>query len=265
MTVSEITNACHVLFGQEISVSPDFIAYLQPTGLKTAYRQLALQTHPDRALCLGVEQDALDRRFRAVHSAYETLKPYVMDRRPLPFFYLSSGVVSASAGEGRAHKRAKRPASHDPGAQRNTPAAAPPQADFFFTGSLPRTRLRIGQFLFYRQKISWWTVVRAMVWQQRNRPRLGDLAQKCSWLDDREAQTIQQAAGAHELWGDAAIRCGLLDAAQVAKLLARQRLFDKPIGRYFVEHGLLGELELCEFLAEQQKHNRLQSRGPMKR
>ena len=249
----EITEACRVLFGPEITVSPDFIAYLQPAGLKSAYRQLALLTHPDRAECLGLEPGAIEHRFRVVHSAYETLKPYVMERRPLPPFYLAHMTVSAPAAEGH-----RKPAKHS---VRREPAPAKPpagskQADFFFTGSLPRTPLRLGQFLFYRRKISWWSVVHAMVWQQRHRPRIGELARKSGWLNVQEAHAVQQAVGAHELWGAAAIRCGVLDSAQVVQLLARQRQFGKPIGRYFVEQGLLGEVELGQWLAEQQRHNR---------
>ena len=111
------------------------------------------------------------------------------------------------------------------------------------------------------RKSSWWTVVHALVWQQRHRPRLGALAQEFGWLDAREAQAVQQDAGAHELWGDAAVRCGVLTAAQVAQLLAQQRLYRKPIGRYFVEQGILCEAELAQLLAEQQRHNRAHVKG----
>ncbi len=263
MTYVELTEACHALFGQEILVSPDFITYLQPSGLKSAYRQLALQTHPDRATCLGVDQRALERRFHAVHSAYETLKPYVMERRPLPSFHVAAvAAAPVPAADRRSRKRARHPGSQEP-ARAWTPPAAPaapttpaPQADFFFTGSMPCIQLRLGQFLFYRRKISWWSVVHAMVWQQRVRPRLGQLAREHGWLDAREAQAVQQAAGAHELWGEAAIRCQILSRVQVAQLLARQRLLGQPIGRYFVEQGMISEVSLTGLLAEQQKHNR---------
>lgn len=261
MTHVEITDACRVLFGHEITVSPDFIAYLQPDGLKSAFRQLALQTHPDRALCLGVEQAALEHRFRAVHSAYETLKPYVMERRPLPGFHRAPVVAPAAAPDVRLRKRAKRPAANPEPVTPRKPATGAQHADFFFTGTLPQTQLRLGQFLYYRRKISWWSVVHAMVWQQRHRPRLGDLALKGDWLTAREVQTVQQAAGAHELWGEAAIRCGVLDRTQVAQLLEQQRLIGRPIGRYFVEQGMLNELELGRMLAEQVRHNRGQRKG----
>ena len=260
MTHVKITDACHVLFGREIAVSPDFIAYLQPDGLKSAYRQLALQTHPDRAQCLGVEPGAMARRFLAVQSAYETLKPYVMERQPLPPFRLAPVAASPTPARGHNRKREKRPASHAAAPARPA-ASAPAQADFFFTGSMPRTRLRLGQFLFYRQKVSWWTVVHAMVWQQRHRPRLGDLAQEYGWLNAREVQAVQQAAGAQELWGEAAIRSGALERAQILQLLDRQRQFGRPIGRYCVEQGMLGEVELDRLVVDQQRHNRVCAEG----
>jgi hypothetical protein len=257
MTFHEITSACQVLFGPEATISPGFIAYLQPAGLKSAYRQQALQTHPDRAASIGEDQGAMTSRFRLVQSAYETLKPYVMDRKPLPplpqafrsepFIHPASRPTAAPRPAAAARPTVRPPAA--------PPASAAAKTDFFFQGSLPRTRLRLGQFLYYRRKISWWTLVRAMVWQQTNRPRLGDLAQEQGWLELRDEEVIRGTRSGQELWGEAAVRCGLLTEPQLRQLLEQQRRWQMPIGRYFVDHQHLSEPELFRLLVEQRRHN----------
>jgi hypothetical protein len=257
MTFFEITSACQVLFGQETTVSPGFIAYLQPSGLKTAYRQLALQTHPDRAASTGQDHGLMATRFRLVHSAYETLKPYVMDRKPLPPFPRDSFPLPVPSA-----KRESQPAApRSPPSRQTAPATAPAKSpEIFFHGKVPRTQLRIGQFLYYRRKISWRTLVRAMVWQQSNRPRLGDLAQEHGWLDLQDEQLIRQAKGTQELWGAAAVRCGILTDQQLWQLLNKQSLLRMPIGRYFVDNQILSESELVRLLVEQRRHNYMAQR-----
>jgi hypothetical protein len=99
-----------------------------------------------------------------------------------------------------------------------------------------------------------------MVWQQSNRPRLGDLAQEHGWLDRQDEQLIRQAKGAQELWGAAAVRCGRLTEAQLWQLLNQQRQLRLPIGRYFVDNQILSESELVRLLVEQRRHNYMAQR-----
>ncbi len=51
---SELLEACRVLFGHEFA--PSFLGQLQETGLKSAWRLKACQTHPDRSVDPAAEQ-----------------------------------------------------------------------------------------------------------------------------------------------------------------------------------------------------------------
>lgn len=74
---SQLFRACHVLFGSGIDVSDDFLRYLRMPGLKAAYRDRALATHPDRAAVLACLPADLEERFKGVNTAYRSLHNYL--------------------------------------------------------------------------------------------------------------------------------------------------------------------------------------------
>ena len=76
-TSLDLLQACATIFGPEIKVSDDFLEYLQPVGIKTAYRKRAFETHPDRAKTLGSFARDLNMEFIDVRQAYEKLILFV--------------------------------------------------------------------------------------------------------------------------------------------------------------------------------------------
>ncbi|MCK7506238.1 MAG: DnaJ domain-containing protein [Desulfobacterales bacterium] len=88
-TSSELFEACETIFGPEVNVSIEFLEYLQPIGIKTAYRKRALETHPDRAKALGSFARDLNTEFIDVQQAYEKLLLFVETN--------NGGTVSASS------------------------------------------------------------------------------------------------------------------------------------------------------------------------
>ena len=56
----QFLRSCRILFGPEVQITPQFLGYLQPAGVKTAYRKLAMETHPDRSCHTGVNQAILE-------------------------------------------------------------------------------------------------------------------------------------------------------------------------------------------------------------
>ena len=76
-TSSELFQACETIFGPEVNVSIEFLEYLQPIGIKTAYRKRAFETHPDRAKVLGSFARDLNTEFIDVQQAYEKLLLFV--------------------------------------------------------------------------------------------------------------------------------------------------------------------------------------------
>ena len=78
-----------ILFGPGLKASADFLEYLQLSGLKSAYRKRAMETHPDRisGKLHGLQQSG-NTSFHTVQNAYEVLLDYLKakeDRRGSSF------------------------------------------------------------------------------------------------------------------------------------------------------------------------------------
>ena len=76
-TSSELFEACETIFGPDVNLSIEFLEYLHPVGIKTAYRKRAFETHPDRAKALGSLASDLNTEFIDVQQAYEKLLSFV--------------------------------------------------------------------------------------------------------------------------------------------------------------------------------------------
>ncbi len=73
----DLFQACALLFGEEVVIGRGFLDYLQPAGLKQAYRQRARETHPDLSsppVTAGVAQ------FHDIQQAYQLLASYLRRR-----------------------------------------------------------------------------------------------------------------------------------------------------------------------------------------
>ena len=73
LSMTEVSKACGILFGPQVEVSLDFLKYLEPSGLKSAYRKKALETHPDRARIIGKDETKMTELFRETTFAYNKL------------------------------------------------------------------------------------------------------------------------------------------------------------------------------------------------
>ena len=49
----QLLQSCQILFGPEADITLQFLGYLQPSGVKTAYRRMVMETHPDPAKALS--------------------------------------------------------------------------------------------------------------------------------------------------------------------------------------------------------------------
>jgi hypothetical protein len=236
LTMAEASRACGVLFGPAVIPSLAFFRYLQPSGLKAAYRKKALETHPDRAGTVGEDAAAMTERFLEATSAYHSLLPIIT----------SNGAILLT----RRTVSEKRPHSPEPrgGDQGNS--------DHFYTGSIPRRTLLIGQFLYYTGVISWQALIRAIVWQRRQRPMIGQIALGWRKLSEEQVRMILMARQTGERFGDCAVREGYLGRFEVMALLGRQRQLQRPIGEYFLEKRLIRDQDLERLVRRQQSHNR---------
>jgi hypothetical protein len=230
----QLIQSCRILFGPEVNITPQFLGYLQPSGVKTAYRKLVMETHPDRAYHLGVKEAILEERFKEVHRAYELVFSYIRE----PGRY----VLTAPRFFYRAAK--------------TSPPTPPRTRQHFYRGEIPSRRILLGQYLYYAGYISMRQMWDAVIWQRTRRPRLGDLACQFRWLDRDDIKNILRNRRCGELFGEFARRTGLLSFYQLLVLLGRQRSLQPRIGGYFIERRILTARKLDAVEEALQQHNR---------
>jgi len=229
----EVSEACKVLFGPEVEASVDFLKYLQPEGLKSAYRKKAFETHPDCSNAFQKEERYINDPFIEATLAYKKLLPLVGGNTPFQL-------------EGRP----KKSGYYQKTTQRKKDFSQPA-----YSRSIPNRKLLIGQFLYYSGLISWQTLVDAIVWQRRQRPRIGEIALEWRMLTDMDVKRILRWKGLNEKFGERAVLLGYISRFELMALLGKQRTLKYPIGEYFVRHKILHTRDI-EFMVERHRtHN----------
>ena len=237
LSIPEVFDACGLLFGSKVEISLDFLKYLDLSGLRSAYRKKALETHPDRARALGRDEAKMSDRFREVTLAYERLIPIVNNKGAVPLQGQSS--VKKNNEKTNAGHQAKRHFS-----------------DLFYTKEIPKRELLLGQFLYYSGLISWRTLMRAITWQRRQRPLIGQIALEWEMISHHEIQRILMRRNLKGKFGERAIRLGYLSRFQLMALLGKQRNLQCPIGEFFVNEGILRFQDMEVMTKRQKIHNR---------
>ncbi len=98
-------------------------------------------------------------------------------------------------------------------------------------------------------------MIEALVWQRRQRPILGTLAERWGWLKAHDVQAINRMTGRRGRFGARAVELGYLTSFQVQVLLRHQRQLQKRFGQYFVEQGMLSLDQIDAYIREQKQHN----------
>jgi hypothetical protein len=265
ITFEDVIHAGRVLFG------PAFAAEAGGwrDALKATYRRRALETHPDRARALGRSERELSREFEAVADAYRLLS--TLRAGPLPRGPVHGPPPRPAA---RPPTRPTRPAERvrvhvhrAAGGPRPPPRPAPPREEAaragvgsVWTGAprvrasvrpeeLPRRRLRFAEYLYYSGRARWTELVEAVAWQRAQRPPIGKIAVDFGFLGPDDVAEIlerrREAAANGVPFGEWAVRIGFLTPFQLLAALGQQLRLQRPIGRFFVERGIVepGEIE----------------------
>ncbi|MFZ5562784.1 MAG: J domain-containing protein [Thermodesulfobacteriota bacterium] len=232
---AEVIDACRLLFPAAIVIDAHFLETVVRKDLKSAFRKNALKTHPDRAKTLGRSQTELKRMFEDVTSAYHTLR-----------LFLSGRVTGTDAP--RRQRPRPQPATRRP----DRPSAH----DHFYSGRLPGRELRLGEYLYYSGLISWKTLISAIVWQKRQRPRFGEIARQWNFLTDEEVYRILAGKSWSETFGEYARRVGLLSGYQQMAVTGRQKQLQPLIGEHFIEKGLFTPAQVDMMVMRAKQHNR---------
>lgn len=241
VTDAEMFRACRTLFGPELTCNRAFLAYLQPSGVRSAYRKKAKSIHPDRfAVACSTTKRKQQRLFQDLNQAHETAQSYLKQKQPR---------------QSRPFAHAKPSPSHS---QRRRQDPPPKQQK---KRVLPRKPLQFGLFLYYQGAIPFQALIAAITWQRKQRPALGEIAKRWGWLDDQSIKRIITTAGGFRRFGERAEHLGLLNSLQVRTLLFHQRSQQRKIGDYFIEQGFFNEAEMNGLLAQLAEHNRTYRHG----
>jgi hypothetical protein len=267
-TSSELFKACETIFGPDVNLSIEFLEYLQPIGIKTAYRKRALETHPDRAKALGSFARDLNREFIDVQQAYEKLLLFVetnngsvigaasfngFKTQQQPSYQSSEkSSYTSSYQNTRQHKGRQKRSPHDP---KYTSKKHKSHSDHFYSGSFPDGNLMIGQFLYYSGLISWRTLIEAICWQRRQRPQIGQIATAWGLICSHDVRRILTARNLNEKFGECALRNGYISNFELLALVGKQRRLQRPLGEYFITSGILSATDLISMAKKQQLHN----------
>ena len=267
-TSSELFEACETIFGPEVNVSIEFLEYLQPIGIKTAYRKRALETHPDRAKALGSFARDLNTEFIDVQQAYEKLLSFVetnngssvstssfndfKTRQTYSYQSQEKSSHTSSYQNNRQHKGRQKQSPHD---QKYTGKKHKSHPDHFYTGSFPKGSLMIGQYLYYSGLISWQTLIEAICWQWQQRPKLGQIAIAWGLISSPDVIRILTVRNLNEKFGECALRIGYISNFDLLALVGKQRQLQRPLGEYFITSGILSAMDIMNMANKQQLHN----------
>ena len=274
----ELYRACRIIFGPDLTVSREFLEYIQFSGVKSAFRKKAMETHPDRLT--GHDELARKRSARMFHSvqqAYEKLMQY-LEAREKGFRFHGRGPSSPGTfcpvsrspfqtkpqrGKGPVGKnKFSKPAGMWQGKSRvgKFHHEVESQSTFYardlYRGPIPERQMLFGHYLYYAGQVSWQCVIKALMWQKAQRPRLGKIARERGWLSSEEIFRILKGCISSSLpFGQQALQEGLLTKTQLFTLLFEQRRQHKKVGQFFIKQNILTSQQLQVLLDRFQRHN----------
>lgn len=269
-THRELFRSCEILFGSELHISGEFLDYLEVSGVKTAFRKRALETHPDRHR----DKDPHRQRentalFSSVLDAYENLLVFLREKETLqqpPGARRASATTTApSASWPRTEPAQRRQRPFGPLPRRPIKPIIPAgesyrdggfsSTDRYYVGALPERRLLFGHFLYYSGLANWRTIARVLTWQRTERPRIGELGRRFGIFDQDDIRTIMHFKKPFSPFGQTARMLGLLSEQQLRVLIFQQKRLQKKFGAILLEKNLLNDYELRELLYQFECHN----------
>jgi len=262
MKEQQLLRACTVLFGAEVMVSRGFLDYLQLSGLKSAYRRRALQTHPDGDRTPSLACDAAE--FFEVREAYARLLDFLRRRDGSGADLDQARQAPPLRPEASSTRTTPSESSQDsPFSIKINPIVLPPLAsgpaatsiDRFHQGPLPNRPLLFGHFLYYSGLTTWRTITRILIWQKQSRPRCGELGNRFGMLNPDDIALILRNKTTHTPFGEVALALGLLSEGQLQRLLMQQQRLQKKFGAILLEKQLVDEQELRALLRLFRLHN----------
>lgn len=241
----EVLTACRVLFGADVVLNDDFLAYLQPEGAKSAYRRRARESHPDAHPWADMQQlQRLEHEFDTVSSAYRKISIFLKCR---PTIMQTSSDINMHC---RFHNTKTKQADQPP-----TKSSRHAGNFYHYAGPIPSVKLKIGRYLYFTGIASFQAVVAALSWQRMQRPSIGRLARSSGWLDDADVHHILQSGQVQGRFGERAVQLGLIRPWQQQELLKQQQSSQERLGQYFVRYQGISNYRMNQLDNERLRHN----------
>lgn len=268
-TIEQLLKDCAILFGESAEFSQAFLDYLQQGGLKSAYRQRVMETHPDRLRVLPEPHRPLQvNTFHEVQAAYERLEQFIKmrDAGEQLIIRLSQGKQSRStrAPSGKTQSQSSFRYADITRVDEIKPFILKTggivhnlgRSQRLYSGPMPERPLLFGNFLYYLGLTNWHTISRILITQRLGRPRLGEMAQQLGILTPAQIDQILATRTRGTRFGEKAIDLGIVRPEQVLRLVARQNFLQKKFGTILREKELVDAKELQELLRLFRFHNR---------
>lgn len=231
--IDRLFKSCRTLFGEDVQLNRHFLEYIQESGIKSAFRQGALETHPDRLIHMdNNERESKQELFISLNNAYQELLSFVKarDNKKAIIEGSSSSILNTHHQDNYNLYR-------------------------FYKGQLPKRELLFGEFLYYSGSVPWKAYIDSIVWQRQQRPRFGDIAKKWKYINDENIRLVLKNKTIGEPIGETAIRLALLTKLQVKTIILHQRMNQKKIGEYFYIEGYLSKEEINSLYFDYRRHN----------
>jgi hypothetical protein len=221
--------------------SIEVLQQLQLSVLKSAYRKKVMETHPDRSKGIGEIESRMNDGFIEVCQAYHKLKSAISNKTMQTINHPTDSPFKKMYPHASVKKNPMAP-------------------DHYYKGVFPRRKLLFGQYLYYSKKISWKTLINAIIWQQKQRPPIGQLAIKWGILSSYDIKKILveriQDKRYKMKFGEYALQKGYISSFEHLALLGKQRRLHRPIGEYFTRKNILRPGELDCLLKGLTSHNK---------
>ena len=232
VTPQTVEKALHLVFGSESGLADlQMVKSLDEGILKSAFREKAMHFHPDRAGVLGLDENMLNELFKRLHGAYRLLNRVVVDESVL----LSTAV-------------------ENPENRTETPRKPAPDR-MYYRGRTPDTKLKFAQFLYYSGVIDWQSMIDSVTWQLNVRPKIGEIGRAYRFFDHSGVISVIREKDRSEFFGGAALRMGMVSRFQLNAMIGKQKSLNYPIGRYFLENGVLSGNDIDTLLQKCRQHN----------
>ncbi|HPO50410.1 MAG TPA: DnaJ domain-containing protein [Spirochaetota bacterium] len=261
-TYNDLARAFKNIFDiDNLYISNETIKRIEPESIKIAFRKKAKLCHPDMANLTGINENTLNEKFKLINESYKFLLSIINENEKIFDVINKENLkskfqnTSANFNQKNQNKKTYPPPKKNGDFSCGDKYKRYKTGTFYYSGAIPQRKLRFSEFLFYSGKIDWHTMITSIVRQFQVRPRFGEIGAEFNFFGIDDICYILKNTRIGEKFGEAAIRLNLIDLYKSNVILGKQKNYNYPIGKFFIENGILNEHKLSLALEDLKKHN----------